>query len=820
MRTYVGTFLIAFVTLALEVALTRILSVVAWYHLAFFAISTAMLGMTAGAVTVYLKPRAFEPDKLSDSLAKSCLAFAMATPVMLVLLCLLPISLGQSIMSLFGLLFATAACALPFYFSGIAVAAVLTKCDLPIGKLYAADLIGASLGCLFVLAGLEFLDAPSLILLCAAIGFLAANAYAWGSKTYRLKTVGIVLFIGMLVAVRYNARTSFGIRPVVVKGHMEDPREYLLEKWNSFSRVVVYRKQITAPQCWGPSPKLPDTALEQHLLVIDGAAGTTLRRFSNDADLDHLHYDVTNIGYFIRPTGDACVIGVGGGRDVQSAVIFGHKKVTGVDINPVFIDLLTNKKRFRDFCGIGNREGVHLVVDEARSYLSRHTEKYSTIQMSLIDTWAATGAGAFSLSENGLYTVEAWQLFLSRLDDNGIYTVSRWYNPSQPGETGRMLSLAVETLLKSGVTDPAKNIVMVSSNKVCTLLLSPRPFSQDDLVTLGKVIVDKQYVPVVMPGMTSQFPILKKIADSKSSAELRLAIKDEELNFDPPTDENPYFFNLLRPSSFKKYVLHPTSVGTDSSGSEAGVKKGNLVATLTLCVLLMALIVLTLVTIIVPLVIKTRMEGPTREGPAILWSGAIYFILIGAGFMFVEIALIQRLSVFLGHPVYALGILLFTMILSTGIGSFASEKIALDNLRVLFSYPLIAAGSIIAIRFILALLLPAMVTSSMPFKIIVSIIVIFPVGYLLGFFFPTGMRLLRNAAAAETPWYWALNGVFGVLCSALAVFVSINVGISANFYLAAICYLAILPALKMICSLPRSQVKTTPVATVATVATA
>jgi hypothetical protein len=526
--------------------------------------------MTAGAVRVYLQPKAFAPDKLSDSLANASLAFAVTTPVMLVLLCLLPVFLWPSIMSLFGLLFATAACSLPFYFSGVAVAAVLTKSDLPVGKLYASDLIGASLGCLFVLAGLEFLDAPSLILLCGAIGIVAAQAYAWGSPTYRFKVVGAVLFVIMIIVVPLNAHTSRGIRPVFVKGGLENTHDFLLEKWNSFSRVVVYRKRIEPPQLWGASPKTPQTTLKQYRMSIDGLAGTTLRRFASDADLDHLHYDITNLGYFIRPTGDACIIGVGGGRDVQSAVLFGHKKVTGIDINPVFINLLTDPKRFRDFCGIGNRPGVKLVVDEARSYLSRHTEKYATIQMSLIDTWAATGAGAFSLSENGLYTVEAWKLFLSRLDDNGIYTVSRWYNPDRPGETGRMLSLAVQTLLNSGVSDPSRNIVMASSRDVCTLLLSPRAFSADDLVALNKVIAEKEYVPVVMPGMGSQFPILKKIGDAKSSADLHAAIKDEELNYDPPTDENPYFFNLLRPSSFAKYMTQPKSVTIHT-----GVVSGN-----------------------------------------------------------------------------------------------------------------------------------------------------------------------------------------------------------------------------------------------------
>src|SRR3990172_10426326 len=145
---YLGTFVIAFSTLALEISLARLLSVMMWYHLAFFAVSTAMLGMTAGATTVYLKPKWFNKDNLNASLAKSCLAYSVSVPVSLILLCLINVNTGFSNMKFFALLVITFCCALPFYFSGIAVTAVLTKHELPIGKLYASDLLGASLGCL------------------------------------------------------------------------------------------------------------------------------------------------------------------------------------------------------------------------------------------------------------------------------------------------------------------------------------------------------------------------------------------------------------------------------------------------------------------------------------------------------------------------------------------------------------------------------------------------------------------------------------------------------------------------------------------------
>jgi hypothetical protein len=185
-----------------------------------------------------------------------------------------------------------------------------------------------------------------------------------------------------------------------------------------------------------------------------------------------------------------------------------------------------------------------------------------------------------------------------------------------------------------------------------------------------------------------------------------------------------------------------------------------------------------------------------------LWSAAAYFSLIGAGFMFVEIALIQRLTVFLGHPMYALGILLFTMIASAGLGSLASDRLPLTRAPWVFAYPVAITAVILAIRFVLPLVGTNLVAAPMAVKIPVSIGAIAPVGLLLGFGFPTGMRLVRSSRSTETPWYWALNGIFSVLCSALAVFISIYFGISTSFYIAAACYgslLLCLPGMLSIC---------------------
>lgn len=777
---YLGTFLIAFTTLALEITLTRILSVTTWYHLAFFAIGVAMLGMTAGATTVYLRSAWFTEERLAGAVAKACLGYALITPPALVLILMIPAGFHQSIMGLMSIIAIAVICGLPFYCSGVAVSAILTKSHLPMGKLYASDLIGAALGCLFVLGGLELLDAPSLVLLSSAIGAVAAYAFARVEISKSFRRLSLTVAAVLAVAVALNASTMVGIQPLVVKGQLDGVEWHLLDRWNSFSRIVVYKGQEAPPQYWGPSPKAPQEPVYQYGMVIDGLAGTTMRKFATNADIDHLRYDVTNAVYHLRPNGGAAVIGVGGARDIQSALLFGHEKVYGIDVNPIFIDLLQNE--FRDFAGVANREEVTLVVDEARSFLSHTDQQFAVIQMTVIDTFAATGAGAFSLSENALYTVEAWEVFLNRLTDDGIFTVSRWYNPTNIGETGRSASLAVAALQRLGVKNPAEHIAMLGTDMLSTLLVSKQPFTATELATLQQLSRDLQFTSIIMPGATPDHAVLAKIVTATSPEALVQAVADEPLNYAPTTDEQPYFFNMLRLDR----IAWDKVFG--ASDAELGTGGGNLKATLTLVAMILTLFVLTLATIVFPLLFGGQRDGATQGMSPGFVYGAVYFSLIGAGFMFVEIALMQRLSVFLSHPVYALGIVLFSIIASTGLGSYLSDSLPLTRTPWVFLYPLVMAALILVVQSALSTLLVTMITASMLVKTLSAILVILPMGLLMGLFFPTGMKLVKHTNPAEAPWYWALNGIWGVLCSAIAVFISIYISVSINFTIGALCY--------------------------------
>ena len=784
MHIYLGTFLIAFSGLALEVTLSRLLSVMAWYHLAFLAVSTAMLGMTAGATTVYLRPGWFSRERLAASLARACHAYALSIPAVLVLLCLIPIELPleprRMVMGFAALTVAILCCSLPFYFSGIVVSAVLTRSSLPVGKLYAFDLVGAAGGCLLVLGALLVLSAPSCILLCAVIGALAGLAYAWKEGQPRLRRQGALVLLLTAVVLAANVSYPFGVRPVVVKGAVEEPERIYIERWNSFSRVTVYEQRMLPGHQWAGSVNTPRNLTLRHFVNIDGEAGTTIQQFIRPQDVEHLRYDLTSAAYHLRPTGGAAVIGVGGGRDVQAALLFGHKRVLGIEVNPIFIDLA--RREFRDFSCIASRPEVELIVDEARSRLSRTSEHFAVVQMSLVDTWAATGAGAFSLTENALYTVEAWQVFLDRLKPDGVFTVSRWYSPVQIAETGRVVSLAVAALMRLGVTDPSRHMAMLTNQGISTLLLSRSAFGPADVAAIGELAARMEFQIQFAPGQTPANPVLRTILAAKDLDDLERRVDSYPLNLQPATDESPYFFNMLRLGHIRE------AFGLKG----AFILAGNLSATLMLLGSIIALMLVAIATIVVPLRWLTPQgQNRAQRGPVCAASIA-YFCLIGAGFMSIEMALIQRLSIFLGHPIYGLGVLLFTIILSTGIGSALSERLSLARRRLLIALPILAAAAALLLDQVVSHMLTSMITLPTLTKALLSIASILPLGLVLGYFFPIGMRLNQRVDSAQSPWYWALNGAFSVLFAALSVLISIYLSVSANFNISAACYAALL----------------------------
>jgi hypothetical protein len=594
-----------------------------------------------------------------------------------------------------------------------------------------------------------------------------------------------VLIVGALA----NGLTVYGLRPVGVKGHFEDPTAGLLfEAWNSFSRVTVSREMDTRPYLWGASPTAPsDTwAVEQRKLNIDGDAGTIMYRFDGDpAGAEFLRYDLTNLAYYLPERARGAVIGVGGGRDVLSAWSFGVRDITGVELNPIFIHLLTREPGYRDFANLHTLPGVRFAVDEARSWFARSDQAFDIIQMSLVDTWAATGAGAFTLSENGLYTLEAWRMFLQRLTSHGVLTVSRWYSPGDVNETGRLVSLAVAALLDLGVHAPYRHLFLAATDRLATLIVARTPLAPADLAALETAAARLAYYVLLSPTGPVASEVLHRIVSARTLADLERATAGLALDLTPPTDDRPFFFNML-PFHRPRQVYRTATQAL--GGGVGGVAQGNLLATVTLLILFMVAAGLVLATIIWPLRPAVR-----DVGGRLAVGGTAYFILIGIGFMAVEIGLLQRMSVFLGHPIYSLSVTLFTLILATGAGSLLSDRLPLTTQARFAAWAVLTGGYIIGLTLWLPPVLSAFESAGLWGRAALGVLTIAPMGILLGFGFPTGMRLISAINRTPTPWFWGINGAAGVLAAIAAVVTSIAFGIHATLIGGALCYLLLVP---------------------------
>jgi spermidine synthase len=786
-RFYAALGLVTAATLMLQIIETRIISVTSWYHLAFFVISIAMFGLTAGAVFVYLRKDRFRPERLSYHLAVATLAFALTTDLAVVVQLTLVTGAAPSLTALAAWAEFALCLALPFFFSGIVVSLALTRSPYPIGQVYGADLIGAAIGCIGALLLLNVTSGPSAVLWVGAIIALAALGFAGcglgelhgsgaiGARLFRHRRS---IFAGCVLFAIANMLTIYGVRPTIIKDALEAPGDLAYDRWNSFSRITVGESYAGSAAMWGPSPRFPVPTVEQRWLTIDGSAGTGIYRFDgNLASLDFLRHDVSNLAYAIPDLKTGAVIGVGGGRDVLSQRLFGVRDVTGIEINPITIDLL--RRRFSDYTTIATLDGVTLEVDEARSWFARTPRSFDVIQMSLIDTWAATGAGAFTLTENGLYTVEAWQRFLGRLNPDGLFTVSRWYALDEVDETGRMVSLAVATLLANGAAEPRRHLFLAAAGNIATLIMAKSPLSPAALAALKDAAKTNEFPVLLSPDSAAPSAELEKIVSATDRGALDQATAGFHLDLTPPTDARPFFFNQLRfRTLFDADVL--------ARLSNAGVVAGNLIATLTLAMLVLISVVLVAATIIVPLQSTVRETGwPLAVG------GTVYFALIGIGFMTVEIALLQRMSVFLGHPTYALSVVLFSLILWTGLGSMASERVRLAGAGRLVAWSVASAGYLFALPFWLPALLAELDGAGLLVRAGLCVLVLAPAGFLMGFGFPTGMRLVSAINTGPTPWFWGINGAAGVLAASVAVVTSIALSIDTTLRIGAVCYLLI-----------------------------
>jgi SAM-dependent methyltransferase len=769
-----GLFLVTLATLALEILDIRLLSVATWYHLSFFAVSIAMLGMAAGALAVYRGGARYEGAAALEALPRRALQLAVSIPLSHVALLVVPLGSGLGLHALASLAVATFALAIPFYLSGIVVALALTRVPGPIGLVYAADLGGAALGTLLVLPLLEATDASTAVLACGVLAALGALCFALepAVRWVRWPTIGLFALLALTLA---NAGREDRLRMWFVKGRQIDWSRVVEERWSPHAQVLVLGPVAPGYPFWAGGHGAPSAGGERLSVVIDGGAATGLTRWDGRREaLDWVRHDVTALGFHLRQGGQAGVVGVGGGRDVLTALWAGSKPVTGIEINRDMLALLQESQR--EFTRIADHPDVRLVHDEARSFLARTDERYDLLQMSLIDTWAATGAGAMTLTENGLYTLDGWRVFLGVLRPGGIFAVSRWYDPGRVSETSRLMALATAALLERGVQDPEQHLALVSCKNVAALLVSNEPLGAEDLRRIDAAVAEEGFEPLAVPGRPPANELLARILRARNAAELERAVVDPDYDYSPPTDERPFFFNMLKPARALSWGLVDTS---------PGVLGGNLVATQSLLALFFVALVAAAAAILAPL----ALSGLPAMGAGAFATSSAYFTVIGLGFMLVQVPCMQRFSVYLGHPTHAVIAVLFTMILATGIGSLVSDRVPAEaRPRILRFGPLAIAGALIALSLAIQPLIENTIHLGLAGRAALVILVVAPPAFLLGFCFPIGVRLVQRIAPAALPWMWGINGAASVLAGVSAIAISMWYGIDANLHLAAALY--------------------------------
>ena len=760
-----------------ELALTRIFSVTMFYHFAFLAISIALFGLSASGVYVYLMRRRLAARDTMALLSGAALAHMAATVLALACLVRIEVSLTYSPDNLLRLIAIYLLGTAPFFTGGTVLSLAFARLTARINSLYASDLLGAALGCLALVPLMNLLGAPGVVLTAAGLSAAAALCFAPAgrARTWAARAASVVL--GVPLAMQLAGMEPFEVS--AIKGGTRENR-LLFSKWNSFSRVGVY----DLPHAdWSLSPKFKGKPGASLFMDIDASASTPILKGTDDPS--YLRHELTAVAYHLveQPGGfSALVIGPGGGRDVLSALAFGARRVEGVEINPIIVrDVML--ERFRDYSGglyANPKVAVH--VEDGRSYVRRSTERYDVIQASLVDTWAATAAGAYTLTENSLYTVEAFGEYLDHLTPGGLVTFTRWV-----GDGLRLVSLAQEACARRGL-DAARHVAIVQHQNVMTFIVKRSPFTPAEVQRLEGVAAQLGFTLLYAPGAPApalkEAPEMLNIGASLADYRALLLAPDRErflaayrYDVSATTDDRPFFFHVTRLRDHLRVAF-----------GRQMLFGGGLSALLGLFTISAALVLLF---IVAPLAIGG--ERPRRG-----WAGWLaYFAALGAGFMLLEVAVLQRFVLLLGHPVYSLTVTLFSLLLGTGLGSFLSRRVPPEAVKRVTLRALLAAA---LAGVLAALVLERLVDFAIPWplaaRIAAAVLLLVPVGVLLGLGLPGGMRLLDRARPEIVAWGWGMNGAFSVIGATAAIFIAMNWGFSVTLLAAALTYLVAAACLK------------------------
>jgi hypothetical protein len=758
-RHYLGVALIGMSIIVFELVLSRIFSVTMWYYFGVLAISLALLGLSASGLAVFVWPRILPQDRFDSWMAR----YAVLAGVAAVVSCLfhlevtfLDLQLGQLGM-LVRLTVHVLVLTVPFFFAGLCLAGALTRFSHKVPRIYFFDLLGSGLGCLVLIVALNVLSGLAIVFLVGVITIAAAILFQ-GRPTRLWHAALLVLFAaGMLL------NDSLGLlRIQAVKSYQpgrvqEKEAHVVFERWSPISRtsVTVHHNR---------------SGRREYHILNDAGGYTPVRKYRGHlATMAYLARQPSAFGYQLLTDGRCLIIGSGGASDVWAALVTGQKQVDAVEINPITVGLL--RGMLAEFSGRPyDHPKVRVHIGEGRNFAFRADEPFDVVQLTMVDSWINSAAGAFVFNENNLYTLEAIQSYWRNLTDTGLLSITRYYHFH---ETLRVVSVISEALLQEGIARPQDHIIVVSDRqrpipRMATVIAMRQAVTPEMAALIQTRAAEMSarlvYAPLVpeeaLPSLEGDRQIRKLIDPQAHGTSRDEFFRAFPADVTPTSDDRPFFFYMQR-------GLWPTA-------DDARTHKARALAMPIVYGLTLVLGVLSFACLILPL-LWSSYRGRSSAIPRL--GLLVYFAFLGMGYMLIEIPLIQKFVLFLGHPTYSFTLVLSTMLISSGLGSFLSAAIPIERSPRWFV--LVLGALVLAlVGFVLVLdpVLEAALGMGLWIRIGLAAALLAPIGLLMGMPFPCGIRMLERSSEGAVPWAWAINGIFSVLTTVLALLLAINLG--------------------------------------------
>ncbi len=785
MPSLAAVSLLSLAAIAYEILLTRLFSIALWHHFVYMIISLALLGYGAsGTLLVFVKHRLL--PRFAASFAALAVLFGVTVIGCYALARRLPFNPLEVIWDWRQQVYLAAMyllLAVPFLAAASAIALGFAAWPRRIGAIYRADLTGAGLGALGIVAAMFALPPENCLRVIAAIAF--------GAAALTLSSDG-------------RQRMAFGILVLAVPAALAWPAAWLTPMPSPYkglslalnvpgARVIAERSGPLGRLTVIESPRVPlrdapglslATMLappEQLGIFTDGEGMTAVTRFTGDlAAVAYLDQLTSALPYRLLDRPATLVLGAGGGTHVLQALYHRASRIDAVELNAQLVELV--HRDFGDFAGhIYAHPAVAVHVAEARSFVEASPARWDLIQLALLDSFATSAAGVQALSESPIYTIEALQSYLRHLAPGGVLAITRWLgNP--PRDTLKLFATAIAALEANGLTRPGERLVLLHGWNTATLLVRNDPFSRDEIAVVRDFAAERQFDLAWFAGIrrdeTNRYnrmadPTLFDAAVALLGPARSAFVADYRFDIRPATDDRPFFFQFFRWGLVPQLSTFHGQVGF------VFIDAGYLVVVLALLQAVAAAAIL----ILLPLA-WLRRAGQAAPAPGRI-RVAFYFLLIGFAFLFIEIAFIERFSLFLGHPLSAIAVTLAGFLVSAGLGSGVSRHVAARWPQAAI---ILAVAAIVAFGTAYAVLLPhlfgGMMGLSLAAKSVIAVGLIAPLGFAMGLPFPLGLGRISESAPALLPWAWGINGCASVVAAVMAALLAMHFGFTVLLALA------------------------------------